>query len=422
MQYSDADGTLIKRFRKDGSGVWVACVRYKDDSGKWRTKYKNSGVACDKTTAKGRPAAKRFLKSWRSELEEEQRERNALPNGDMLVTEYIDQYLKLREADKTIERSTLSGYRSGAKYLRKFLEGVRLSDLDTDRVDRMKTDMLDAGHSEYTTKKAIGLLSRICNHAIERKAIASNPCRGVKKPKTRRRKPNALDAENVARLNGALEALGFGVKPDMVRMALLTGMRRGELCGLRWMDIDEGAQTIRVRNAIGMDNGSPYEKTPKNDDSERRIDYGSTVAAILKRRKAEQAEACAHLGVSKEARREMFVFGTVSGKPMSPDIASKWFTKKIVLPYRLVGTQNIKPVFHDLRHTFATHALARGMDIESVSKILGHKNASMTLDIYADALPDNKRAVMHQMDEILSQTTGAPAVLAMPATGTDGRD
>lgn len=425
MKYSDTNGGLIKRYTKDGKGSWVACIRYKDDSGKWRTKYKTTAVRCYPDSDKGQAAAGRAARAFRRELEEEQRKREESPGADTPVCEFIDRYIDTREKDRTIERSTISGYRSGAKYLRRYLAGVTLGQLDPDRVERLKLDMLSDGRSEYTTKKTCNLLSRICKYAVTQKAIASNPCVGVKRPKTYRRKPNALDRDGIARLNAALESLGYDAKTDMVRAALLTGMRRGELCGLRWIDVDEEAQTITVRNVLGMDNGAPYEKRPKNDGSERIIDYGANMAAILQRRKAEQGAACMALGVESGGR--LYVFGEAAsqeqapGSWISPDIISKFFTKKVAMRANLIGTQGIRPVFHDLRHTFATHAIASGMDIESVSKILGHKNASMTLDIYADALPDNKRAVMHRMDAILSESTGAPRVLELPGTGTDGR-
>lgn len=405
-----SNGSVSKR-----GGKWYGQIRRKKDGEKrWGTLTKTFDIPSDPKTNKGRPAAERALAEWRAALLAADAANAAAPGRNTPIAEYVERFITAKANSGTVERSTISGYRNDAKHIARWLGGERMGDLNAKRVERMMADMLAAGVPANTVKKTCNSLSRVCNYAVTVGDIPANPCTGVKRPKATHKKANALDAASVEKLNAALDAMGHTVFADAVRLLLLTGMRRGELCGLRWCDVDMKAQTIKVRNAIGHDNGRPYVKPPKNDGSERTIPYGATVAQILKGRFTEQAQDCLALGVP--AGGELYVLGPATSQELaetafySPAYLTKQF-RMLANMLDLKGTQGTRPVLHDLRHTFATHALASGMDVESVSALLGHKNASMTLDIYADALPDNKREVMEHMGEILSKAAEPGSVV-----------
>jgi integrase len=98
----------------------------------------------------------------------------------------------------------------------------------------------------------------------------------------------------------------------------------------------------------------------------------------------------------------LYVLGGVDGSSMSPAMVLKgWRTLSDSMG--LVGTQGKRPTFHDLRHTFATYAIAEGVDVKTVSSILGHSNAAMTLNIYASADPNSKRAAAATIDDVVGR-------------------
>lgn len=185
-----------------------------------------------------------------------------------------------------------------------------------------------------------------------------------------------------------------------VLLALMTGMRQGEICALRWQDVDRVSRKIRVSHALTRANGTFALSMPKTRSSSRTIPYGDELARVL------EARACAMHG-EREAMgldwdEGLFVVGNaVTGGWKSPmALGQEW--RAFVRVAKLVGSQGEAPRFHDLRHTFATMAIGSGVDVKTVSAILGHSNAAMTLNVYADALADSKKVSMDLMGRIMS--------------------
>ena len=187
-----------------------------------------------------------------------------------------------------------------------------------------------------------------------------------------------------------------------VKIALHTGMREQELCGLRWKDVDMKAGVLHIRNVIGRDGGKTYEKEPKTGGSRRDVPISPEVAEALNMRRAQMAEECMETGIALTP--DHHVIGRIDGSYMNPhSLWRDW--KAIAKSLGLVGTEGKVPVFHDLRHTFATAAIASGADVKSVSSILGHANAAMTLNIYASADAEAKRRAMERASK---EIVGAP--------------
>ena len=187
-------------------------------------------------------------------------------------------------------------------------------------------------------------------------------------------------------------------------MALSTGMREGELCGLRWADVDLKSRTLWVRRSVARDNGKYYVKPPKTRTSVRDIPLTIALAEKLKARKdAQETELIvAGLEPSEERMSRIYVLVEVDGSFMKPHgLWRPW--KALADSMGLVGTQGRRPTFHDLRHTFATFAIAEGIDVKTVSSIMGHANAAMTLNIYASADADAKRAAAMTIDEVMGR-------------------
>lgn len=409
MDYSK--GSLSKH-----RGRWRAQIRYKDGAGAWRTVSKVLDVPCDQKSNRGKAAAQAALDAWRAGLIQADAQAAARIGADVPTGEYAARYVEALAATGQIERSTATGYRHDAGMIRRGLDGTKLCDLTAEAVRAWQSDMLAGGTGASSVKKALNLLKRACRHAVEVGDLPANPCEGVRPPRVRAKAPNALDAESVRRLNAALDAAGGSVLADACRLALHTGMRVGELCGLRWRDVDAAGRVITVRQAVGRAEGGAYIKAPKTGGSARRIPYGPQVAAILDRREREARAARLAFGAPWDGG--LFVLGDAAGGWASPDRVSGQFHTVAGL-LGLKGTQGRPPTFHDLRHTFATHALAQGADVEAVAAVLGHSNVAMTLNVYGDALPDAKRSLMEMMGDLMGAAAEPGEVIGLPARGDD---
>ncbi|HUA08321.1 MAG TPA: site-specific integrase [Candidatus Acidoferrales bacterium] len=190
-----------------------------------------------------------------------------------------------------------------------------------------------------------------------------------------------------------------------------TGLRRSELCGLRWSDLDLDAGTIAVNRAAANVGRKVIVKSTKTKNSRRADHLAPFVITILNEHKREQlARYEAMLGPfeARKRQREGYVFSWHGGEVWDPNELSRSFTRFIrrnKLPhYR----------FHDLRHGYASLAFAAGVPLAVVSRSLGHASIGITADIYTHLLADQKREKAAALDAFL-----APSILA--ATGTEKR-
>lgn len=397
----------LKSLGKRGD-VWRARASYdmptgqRDETGQPLTERKEKNRSFK---ANGKREAQAIAAAWVAELNENARREASGPART--VGEYLDTYIDGKEG--RIERSTVRRYRERAKYVKdghkdaRGLGGVLLEDLTADMVRAWHKGIHDAGLGVATANDALVLLRSAMKDAALNQRIAFSPVELVKKLKPPKGEPNALDARERERLLADLEA--DGTRPNAspaqrlgVLMALFTGMREGEICALRWQSVDFRAKVIKVREALGREGDAAYLKEPKNGGSRRDVPMPQTLADELRAHRARMQERCIANGVP--FRESLFVLGDIDGAFMHPKYLYRaWLRRRDRL--ELVGTQGTPPTFHDLRHTFATAAVAGGMDIKSISSIMGHADASMTLNIYASADADAKRRTMDAVEQAL---------------------
>lgn len=412
----------------DNNGKWRGQLRYRDDSGKWRKRSKIFNV-------KGKREAQRELEAWRAEMEAEA-ERQAGTAPGLTVSEYVAGYIDTR-ANK-IEASSLTGYRGLLRnQIAPYIGDVELSALTVDAVEKWFA-ALCRDRSRYTANKSLVLLRSALSRAHERGIIPSDPTATVEKAKERKQRPNSLAARERGMVAAYIDIDPTDPVSIAVRLALYTGMRRAEICALRWRSVDIQAGTLRVVESLGAASGraiedaegagaaKPYAdlylKEPKTTGSRRTITYPEAVGRALKARRAAMAAECLAAGIPFD--ESMFVCGTIDGKPLHPrKLWRRW--SAIVSALGIVGTEGNPPTFHDLRHTYATTAIANGVDVKTVSNQMGHANAAMTLNTYASADPDAARRAAEAMERALSADARAAAqpaeIIEMKGTGTDGR-
>lgn len=399
MKYSK--GCLVKNGDR-----WRAQLKFKDEEGKWHSVKKN-------LASTGKRDAQRELDAWKAEMEAkaelEAAACEARPST-VTVADYVSQYVEERAL--SVEASTVTGYRG---LLSRTIQGtigdVPLCDLTPDEVASWMRGISEK-YKPATVRKALMLLRSAMKQAVERDVILKDPTRGVKPPKLKKEAPNALDELGRGRLASFLDIAPADPYSVGIRLALYTGMREGEICGLRWKNVDLEARTLRVCESIGRaksvdigeeDEGSAvyaglYVKKPKTKGSERMVSYPEAVARALGARRDAMAAECRRAGV--RFTDDMFVIGGVDGSPMHHHtLWERWSHTAAALG--LVGTQGKPVTFHDLRHTYATVAIANGIDVKTVSNSMGHTNAAMTLNTYATVDPDARRRAADAMGEVL---------------------
>ena len=232
--------------------------------------------------------------------------------------------------------------------------------------------------SDKTISEYHRFISSILTTAVQWQVIPSNPCQRVKPPKVKQKEAQALDEKEVSELLQCLENEPLKYK-TAIMMLLYTGMRRGELCGLNWSDIDLENGIVNIDKAIlYLPDRGIYEDSLKTKQSKRIIRIPKDMVDLLNQYRIYQLENKLILG--DKWRESKKVFTTDYGSVIHPDTLSKWF-KKFIKRHNLPNVH-----IHSLRHTAATLLIASGVDIATVSKRLGHSKKSTTLDIYTHAV------------------------------------
>ncbi len=182
-----------------------------------------------------------------------------------------------------------------------------------------------------------------------------------------------------------------------VHLAIYTGLRRGELLGLRWQDVDLDDQELSIRQTlVKATDGSLHFQKPKTASGRRVVDIPPTAADVLKNHRKNQAE----LKLKNEGIWEYddLVFTTDSGNHLFPRNVLRAF-------YRIIEKAELpKITFHDMRHTNATMRLKEGIHPKIVSERLGHSSVRITLDTYSHALPSLQKEAAEKLDKSLSET------------------
>ena len=253
--------------------------------------------------------------------------------------------------------------------------------LDGGRVDRIEAKKKPKGLAPKTVRNIHQMIGSAYNLAIEQKLVTRNPADGCALPKVERKEMQTLPVEQLTSF--LREAKDSGVFA-LYYIDLTTGLRRGELLGLKWTDIDLEKGDLRVQRQIGRIDGKIIEMPLKTKNAYRTLPLSADAISVLmqQRRKTGNSE---------------WVFPSPTGGPMSPDSVLHMLQRVL----KRAGLPRIR--FHDLRHTFATMALQNGVDVKTVSSMLGHYSAGFTLDTYAHVTTDAQLKAAQTMGNILSR-------------------
>lgn len=251
----------------------------------------------------------------------------------------------------------------------------------------------DTGLSSKTILHHHRLISVILQTAVEWQVLFSNPCDRVKPPRVEHKEARYLDEKQTAQLFAALENADMQNR-TIVTLLLYTGMRRGELCGLSWDDIDFEKQVIHIsKSSLYLAEKGIFEDETKNATSRRSIKVSADAIKALRRFRAWQLQEQLKLGDQWQPSGR--VFTAWNGSPIHPDVISSWF-------HRFVRENNLPHIsLHSLRHTNATLLIAAGTNIQTVAARLGHASITTTGKIYAHAIQSADAAAADTLQDIL---------------------
>ena len=388
MKYTSYYVNLVE----NGKGKrWQARAKYKDERGNWR---ETSKIMKD---ASGIREAKKMAKEWFEKLNEEA---DLMPNVSKAKTvdetfkEYLNHQLNTSEIEKSTYTNTMYYY---TKYIKPYLGDYIFASVDKTVLNSWLTELFKLGLSQNTIHTTYSRLKKVYNYFYNCGELLRDPFKGVKMPKKGEPKVSHLTQEQMDDVREAVYA-NLEPKDPMyvgILLAFYAGLRRGEICGLRWNDIDFYKKTITVRSAIAIaDSGrnGDYAKSPKNKSSNRTFPMMPHLEeALLERKKAINP------------KQSWFVVGDKE-QFLRPTQYNRLFSE-FAEEYNLVDAYGKKIVPHALRHNFATVGIRAGMDIASLSLMMGHASRAMTLDTYGDANADALKVSSIKLADTFNEET-----------------
>lgn len=367
-------GSIVRRKDK----YYVITELPRDEDGKRRQKW-HSGYS-------SRREAERALSKLQVEIDEG---RYVAPGTKTLAQFVRDDWLPATSV--RVRPLTLKHYREQ-------LERYALPELGHLRLDKLEPLMLTKHYamllkrpkgrgvgnlSPRTVRYTHVVLKRALQDAVVWRMLGHNPCIGAQPPSEAAARPPEMQTWSLEELHEFLRGTEGDRDHIGYVLAATCGLRRGEVCGLRWTDLDltprTGPPHLQVRQQLVMLGNTPTLSAPKTAASRRRVALDPGTVDLLERHRLQQKIERLACGPAWQESR--LVVARPDGGPVNPTDWARRFYKQV----RRLGLPKIR--FHDLRHTHATLALQAGIHPKIMSERLGHTSTAFTLDIYSHAVP-----------------------------------
>jgi integrase len=311
--------------------------------------------------------------------------------GNQRVGEYMDRWLNDSLRD-TVRQSTLVRYEQLVRlHIIPALGRIALKSLSAAHVQGFYRDRLDSGLSPATVQKIHAVLHKALDQAASWSLVPRNPTESVKAP---RPAPEEIRPLNREQAKALLETARRERFEALYVLAVTTGLRQGELLGLKWEDVDLENSLIRVRRTLIRHRGRLLLGEPKTKRSRRTVRLTEAAVQALKEHLARQIEQMERLGDLYEDQG--LIFATQRGTLVNPTN----LRKRSFAP--LLEKAGLLPIrFHDLRHTCATLLLSRNVNPKIVSEMLGHATIAITLDTYSHVLPTMQDSATRALEDAL---------------------
>jgi integrase len=364
--------------KKEGK-MWLYELEIgKDENGK-RKKKKKLGF-------KTKKEAKESLVKAEVEMQEGMYIKNEKSLGEVMDF-WLDNYAKENTTPKTF-----SGYENIIRnHIKPKLGKKKIKDLTSANLQKYYKDKLET-LSPQSVKHHHRLISKVLNDAIGWQFVARNVAVGAKPPSAKKVDMQTLNAHEVELLLRA--AKESSMYYPVIFTATHTGMRRSELLGLRWKDVDFENKTLYVSQTITEVNGKYHFNTRTKNGEGRSITMTNALVELLKKHKAEYNVVKLQLGQAHNPHD--LVFCNSNGNIITPSELTRHYKRAI----KKASIPDIR--FHDLRHTHATLMLQQQVHPKIVQERLGHSTISITLDTYSHVLPNMQKDAVDQFEKLLN--------------------
>jgi integrase len=382
------------------AGNWYVVLELeRGEDGKRRQKW----ISVREELGLPKPATKKQAEELLTKKLKELQDGTYFEPAEITLKEYLNRWLE-DYAKLNVRPSTYQNYKTliekhiipalGDIPLKK-LRPMHLQRLYADKLQGGRQDKKKGGLSTRTVRYLHSLLHEALAQAVKWELVARNVAEAAQPPRLQSRERQAWTAEQAAQF---LEVARSHRLYPLYLLALSTGMRRGEILGLRWEDVDFDAKALYVRQTAVPDKGKVRFSEPKTEKSRRRVALSQKVIEVLKAWRQKQRKEAMALGKPEAANG--LVFTSEAGTPINPRNLARNFAM-------LIDKAKLPPIpFHALRHTYATIMLREGMHPKIIQERLGHSRSSTTLDIYSHVTPDMQATVAERFDEILQSTKG----------------
>jgi integrase len=320
------------------------------------------------------------------------------PAGKLTVAEYLERWMT-DYVEPNLAPKTTSVYRDVIRnHFVPALGSLDLVALRPSHIQSLYTRMLGR-LSKRSVLRYHQVLHAALHQAVRWQLLVRNPADAVERPRPARRELRTTTVEQARAVMAAADTTPIGA---FVRLAFLTGARRGELLGLRWADVDLDGGALHIQQTAQRIAGQGIVfRQPKTRLSRRAIALSSDAVAVLRAHRRRQAEARLLAGPAYQDRDLVFASGL--GTPLEPgNIRRTWL--------RIVSAAGVPGLrLHDARHASASFMLAAGVHPKIVSERLGHASVNITLDTYSHVLPGLQAAAAEALDTILADPALAEA-------------
>lgn len=308
------------------------------------------------------------------------------------MNKWLEEYKK-----PFIRRSTYDGYKQTLAHINGTLGKKRLNALKTEDIQKFYNELHANGRKQHVeqlgkelsasyVRKIHMVLHEALEYAVNDKLISSNPAESTILPRIERKEKKVMVEDELDRFLDTIDDMPEW--RDFFYLEIMTGLRRGEICGLMWEDLDEYRGILCVQRSITYKNGNLIIGEPKTDEGKREIILPNSVLEMLiERKQGSVSKWIFHKSLNPEL-------------PMAPGYAYQ----KLQGILKTAGIEKMR--FHDLRHTFATHAARNGVDPKTLAGLLGHTNASFTLDTYTHVTSDMQKHASKVVEKFLDDVLG----------------
>lgn len=317
--------------------------------------------------------------------------------SNMLYSDYLSNWLSDYAKNNVAARTYKRYFDDIKRYIAPNLGHISLSKIKPLHIQEFYNYCInELKISSTTTLHLHAIIHKSLSMAVKWQLININPADAVEKPKKAKTEFTVWDTEDADKVLDRIKDMTIYLP---VLLSLTTGMRRGEVCGLKWDNVNLENKVIYIKKQLQKIDGNLQLVHPKTKGSIRKIVLLDYIIPILKNERKKQLENKLLLG--KEYKNENFVYQQVDGSPYDPEYVTRNFNRIINKVSKELNIKRIR--FHDLRHTHATLLLKAGVNPKIVSERLGHSNISITLDTYTHVLPDMQKEAAEKLNNLLSK-------------------